>query len=945
MTVPETEPMPRPAGTSTTGSSGRQRRLYQELAVRALVCVIVLVFHEVLGPGSQNPGVRLAALGGLLINGPYYLASRTRRYLPAQAFARVCGDMVLVTLGLYAAGGPAAAPFIGAYAIIAVYAGIAFSGVAALAATWVATACYLAVVALQEEQWIPVMPPASSKLWMVIFFNLMVLNTVGGLAALLARAYRTSVRRAREGEGRNVRLHEEVREKLAHTETLLAVSQAVTSTLDATEMMRRVARETGRVLGADMAGAFLADPEQRFLRPIAGYHVPPHLLGDFMTFTIPLKGHRILEEAWERGQPVSSSDVGADPRVDQWAFRRFSHRSGLFCPMIVQGAPIGGFFAAWFERERRCTPAELQLVEAISRQAGIALANARLVEELKGRQGRLEALLEVTRQLSRIQPVSSLLESIAQACGQLLGTESVGIRLVEGDELVVAGAWGDAKQMMGEPRVKIGESLAGLVAAAGQPLLIEDPGNEPRIIPELREKFRERGYRAWLGIPVKMGEHLIGVLSVRTKQPQGFSAEDVAIATAFASQAAMTLDSSRLYQEASQALDELSQAHDQLAQAQKMEAVGRLAGGIAHDFNNLLTVIMGRSDLLLQELDSADPMRSRIELIRSTADRAAALTRQLLAFSRKQVLQPTVLDLTAVVAGLTPMLQRLIGEDVEFSIVPGPGAGCVLADRGQLEQVLANLVVNARDAMADGGQLTIRTANVELDEAFAAGHREVRPGAYVMLAVSDTGCGMSPEVQARIFEPFFTTKEVGKGTGLGLSTVYGIIRQHEGWIAVESEPGRGSTFKIYLTRKEESGEALTSAAPTETPRGGETILLVEDEAEVRALAREALATKGYRVLEAANGREAIGLAAAEAGPIHLLVTDVVMPGLNGRQVATHLKASHPEARVLYMSGYTDDAIVQHGVLDPGTEFLPKPFTPDALARKVRAVLDATAGAQ
>jgi hypothetical protein len=284
-----TEAMPRPAGTSTTRDSGRQRRLYQELAVRASVCVILLVFHEVLGSGSQNR-VRLAALVGLLINGPYYLAGRTRRYLRAQAFVRVCGDMVLVTLGLYGAGGPAAAPFIGAYAIIAVYAGIAFSGVAALVATWVATASYLAVVALQEEQWIPAMPPASSKLWMLIFFNLMVLNIVGGLAALLARAHRMSVRRAREGEGRNARLHEEVREKLAHTETLLAVSQAVTSTLDATEMMRRVARETARVLGADMAGAFLADPEQRFLRPIAGYHVPPHLLGDFMSSRFPSRG-------------------------------------------------------------------------------------------------------------------------------------------------------------------------------------------------------------------------------------------------------------------------------------------------------------------------------------------------------------------------------------------------------------------------------------------------------------------------------------------------------------------------------------------------------------------------------------------------------------------------------------------------------------------------------
>ena len=390
-----------------------------------------------------------------------------------------------------------------------------------------------------------------------------------------------------------------------------------------------------------------------------------------------------------------------------------------------------------------------------------------------------------------------------------------------------------------------------------------------------------------------------------------------------------------------QDISERKGLEEQLRQAQKMEAVGQLAGGVAHDFNNLLTIITGHSQLLLQDFDSSSPVRSKIGLIRATADRAAALTRQLLAFSRKQILEPTVLDLTAVVTGLTSMLQRLIGEDIEFAIVPGMGAGRVLADQGQLEQVLMNLVVNARDAMPHGGRLTIQTARVEIDRAFTALHPEVVPGVYAMLAVSDTGRGMNPEVQARIFEPFFTTKEVGKGSGLGLSTVYGIVRQHEGCITVESELGRGSTFRVYLSRVADEAEAsVPVATPTKTPRGVETLLVVEDEAEVRALVRDALAMTGYKVLEAADGRAALRIAEEEAGDIHLLVTDVVMPGLNGAQVADRIKASHPETRVLYMSGYTDDRIGHHGVLTPGTILLSKPFTPDALARKVREALDA-----
>jgi two-component system, cell cycle sensor histidine kinase and response regulator CckA len=397
--------------------------------------------------------------------------------------------------------------------------------------------------------------------------------------------------------------------------------------------------------------------------------------------------------------------------------------------------------------------------------------------------------------------------------------------------------------------------------------------------------------------------------------------------------------------ERSRAEAALRQSEAQLRQAQKMEAVGQLAGGIAHDFNNLLTVIAGRSQLLLSTLTPDAPQRRGMELIGQTAQRAATLVRQLLAFSRKQVLQPRVLDLTAVATDLTPMLQRLIGENIDLIVEPGMVMGRVTGDRAQLEQVITNLAVNARDAMPEGGRLTIETADAELDATFVAQHPGARPGPHVMLAVSDTGSGMSPEVQARAFEPFFTTKEVGKGTGLGLAMVYGIVKQHSGYVFVESEVGRGSRFRIYLPRTDAMAESQPepSAASVESLRGTETILLVEDEAEVRAVARESLTLHGYTVLEARDVADALEIAEVDARRLDLLITDVVMPQMNGRELAERVRALHRETRVLYISGYTDDAIGHHGVLNPGTSLLAKPFTPSSLAHMAREVLEAREG--
>jgi len=379
----------------------------------------------------------------------------------------------------------------------------------------------------------------------------------------------------------------------------------------------------------------------------------------------------------------------------------------------------------------------------------------------------------------------------------------------------------------------------------------------------------------------------------------------------------------------------------QLLQAQKMEAVGRLAGGIAHDFNNVLTAIFGYVDLLLDGLPTLSPLRPDIEEIRTAAERAAGLTRQLLAFSRKQVLQMRTLDLNELLTDIDKLLRRLLGEDIDIVTKLDPRLGAVRADSGQLEQVVVNLAVNARDAMPGGGRLTIETRNAELDEAYTRQHVPVRPGRYVMFALSDTGTGMSPETMAHMFEPFFTTKEAGKGTGLGLATVYGIVKQSGGYVWCYSELGHGTTFTVYLPRVDAPAEPQAPPREVATVTGTETILLAEDDEILRPLTKGLLAKLGYTVLEAESAEQAFAVAGVHQGPIHLLVADVVMPGASGRKLARRLAQSRPETRVLYVSGYTDDAIVHHGMLEPGLNFLQKPFTPAALARKVRDVLDST----
>jgi signal transduction histidine kinase/CheY-like chemotaxis protein len=388
----------------------------------------------------------------------------------------------------------------------------------------------------------------------------------------------------------------------------------------------------------------------------------------------------------------------------------------------------------------------------------------------------------------------------------------------------------------------------------------------------------------------------------------------------------------------------LRRSEEQLRQSQKMEAIGQLAGGVSHDFNNLLTAILGYAELMAMRLKPGDPLLRDVAEIRKAADRASALTRQLLAFSRKQLLSPRIVDLNAVVKQMESLLNRVIGEDIRLVSHLAPRLHPVRVDPGQFEQVLLNLAVNARDAMPRGGMLTIETGNVDLHEQLGFDHDALAPGRYVTLAVSDTGVGMDLQTRQRVFEPFFTTKEQGKGTGLGLSTVYGIVRQSGGHVWVYSEPGHGACFRIYLPRVEAGPGPTpdlreTLPEPVRAGRGTETLLVVEDEHSVRELTRQVLRLHGYRTLDAANGGEALAVAAAHDGPIDLLITDVVMPGMSGPDLAARFQAARPETAVLFLSGYTSHAVVGGGMLEAGKDFLQKPFTPSDLAATVRGILD------
>ncbi len=729
-------------------------------------------------------------------------------------------------------------------------------------------------------------------------------------------------------------LADALRSHQARLEALCEVGRQLSRIQPVASLLATIAEACGRLFDSNSVAFRLVEGDDLVLCGIRG-HTEEVLSSPRLKI-----GQSLTGIVAATGEPLVVRNPLADPRLlpaHHDGYRRLGVRAFLGVPVRI-GNHVVGVLTIRTSREAGFSADDVQLATAFAAQAAIAIDNARRFAQEQEREAYLSGLLEINKKIGALGPPDALLTFIAEEAARLLGVDNAGFRLRDGDELVVAGLAGTARETMRRPRLKIGESLSGRALVEGT-TLVADVATATDLIPEHREADLRLGYVQVLVVPLRVGERCIGVLNIRSRRH--FTRRDQEIAEAFADQASIALENGRLYQELRQAFDELSRTKDQLAHAQKMEAVGLLAGGVAHDFNNLLMVITGRCDLLLLRLRPEDPVRPDLALIKSTGQRAADLTRQLLAFSRKQMLQPKVLNLNAVVESLVPMLERLIGEDIGLHTALDPALGSVKVDPGQVEQVIMNLAVNARDAMPDGGQLTLETTNIELDAAYTSQRAGARPGPHVMLAVTDTGHGMDEATRARIFEPFFTTKELGKGTGLGLSTVHGIINQSGGTIWVYSEPGKGTTFKIYLPRTADGVEGpSTGGAPARPALGSETVLLVEDEDGVRNLIRDVLQARGYTVLEARHGIEALAVARRHQEPIDLLLTDVVMPRLGGPELAECLVARRPGIKVLYMSGYTERAVGHHHVLDPDAPYLQKPVTVEAISRRVREALDA-----
>ncbi len=591
-------------------------------------------------------------------------------------------------------------------------------------------------------------------------------------------------------------------------------------------------------------------------------------------------------------------------------------------------------------RDGREIPVELAVSSAKIGEAHIFSAFVRDITDRRRAEHRLASQYAVTRVLSEATTLEEAVPKIIQAIGESLEWD-LGLfwRVDKGAGVLRCFDQWNAPSIQADPftsdawqRVfRRGEDLPGRIWANGKSVWVVDVTMDSECI--RGPQARQVGFHGAFGLPILVGGEIEGIIeffSRQVRQPDDEllrMVEDIGL---------------KIGQFGDRARTEgvLQETEAQLRQAQKMEAVGRLAGGMAHDFNNLLTVIRGYSELLLGRMAPTDDKRKDVEEVKKAADRASGLTRQLLAFSRRQFVAAKVLDLNALVANMDGMLRRLIGEDIiELNTELDSTAGAIKADPGQVEQVIMNLVVNARDAMPNGGRLTVETRNVTIEDEVRLDAVGVAPGSYVLLAVRDNGHGMDAETRSHLFEPFFTTKEKGKGTGLGLSTVYGIVKQSGGSITVESAPGRGTTFRIYFPRVEQEALGLTGAGDVVGQvRGRETILLVEDEPAVRGLVHETLRLHGYTVLEARHGIEALLTSAKYGGPIHLLLTDVVMPQMSGPEVAEKLLSVRPEIKVLYMSGYPDHPVFDRGNVSRETGFLPKPFSPHGLVQKVREVL-------
>jgi two-component system cell cycle sensor histidine kinase/response regulator CckA len=626
--------------------------------------------------------------------------------------------------------------------------------------------------------------------------------------------------------------------------------------------------------------------------------------------------------------------------TDPWLLVHPDFRGGIRqrCQARLRGASVPGryeFKLVTKSEEGRWLDVSATSIQFEGKAATLVVAVD--ITERKRAEVLQAALYRIADQTSTATDLQAFYPAIHRIVGELMAARNFYIALYDEDAGRLSFPYFVDQQDPTPAPKPLGKGLTECVLRTGEPQLVSAERFQELVRSGEVEKIGTPAVD-WLGVPMRKGDKAFGVLVVQSySEKVRYGARDKEILNFVGQHVATAIEHKR-------SENALRQSEKQLWQSQKMEAVGRLAGGVAHDFNNLLTVIKGYTELMLEDLKPSDPMRAEMDEVQKAADRAAALTRQLLAFSRRQVLAPKVVNLNYLVEDMNKLLRRLLGEDIELCTRLGGDLGSVKADPGQIEQVIMNLAVNARDAMPRGGKLTLETANIELDQAYSRQHAPVVPGSYVMLAITDTGSGIDAETLSHVFEPFFTTKEQGKGTGLGLSTVYGIVKQSGGYIWPYSEPGMGTTLKIYLPRVDEKAERAQARAQASSGLGGtETILLVEDEEGVRALTRQILQRHGYTVLEAEHGRDALLLCERYSGPIRLLLSDVVLAQMSGRELVQRLTPLRPEMKVLYMSGYSDEAIVHHGVLAPGTAFLQKPFTTESLMRKLREVLDGKKG--
>jgi signal transduction histidine kinase/CheY-like chemotaxis protein len=632
-------------------------------------------------------------------------------------------------------------------------------------------------------------------------------------------------------------------------------------------------------------------------------------------------------------------------------------------PMQVKDKTVGTILVA--TRQPSISAEQRQALVRVASQAAVAIENSRLFQaerqraaELVRSNAFLTALSHVAARIERTPSPDQILETLGTELSRLGITCFIALRRPDTGKLlghytsVESGALDTAQKLVGltihDFQIPSDSQPFIQVMDKGQPLFVADlVAMTSTLLPKVPARVSQQAL-SLAGVPpdtpaaylpLWIEEKALGLMTV---WGQGLRKEDVPALSVFAHQVAIALENARLVQDLEWSLHELRETQSQLVQAQKMEAVGRLAGGVAHDFNNLLTIVELSTRLMVQQLHPRDPLREHVRQIQEASERGTRLTQQLLRFSRREAVEPQVIDLGRLVTNMDRMLQRIAGEDVELTTDLAPNLWPVQADLSQMEQVIVNLTVNARDAMPAGGKLSIQTANVTLTEVADVHHLDVEPGEYVLLRVADSGEGMNAEMIEHIFEPFFTTKERGRGTGLGLPTVYGIIRQNQGYIEVESEPDQGTTFRIYLPRTtDRDRHQIKERKSTLTPVAGgtETILVVEDEFAVRRLAVQILEEQGYQVLKAANGPEALDVSRQHDGPIDLLLTDVIMPGMNGRELAEQLRAHRPNLRVLYMSGYSDDVIALQTLSAPGMTMLSKPFSLEVMSAKVRATLD------